>query len=495
MLVAASLVAALLSAGPAMAEPAALTPAQVKYYTVLASYRDAPENLDEIAGRFLGISTRAIDIYRLNAGRLQADNHALTDGDDLHPGWILILPWDAIGDGVEIGVPPGTGNGGPAGPQAQPSGTVPGGSAGQGDAGRCIGVATAARTESYWAYERMAAGRAWNRTRGEGVLVGLADSGVDATVAQLSGRVTPGANIASGASRGDVDCLGTGTAMASIIAARPDIDTAQAGGVVVGMAPGSVILPLRVVGDTPTSDPARTAAAIEVAVSAGAKVIALGGYVDASNEATIAAIRVAIDHDVVVIAPALTNPGPEHTLRTEGLLWVGGIGPDGQQAADYLACGVDIVAPGIDVATLTMGGARARSSSGSQYAVAFVAGTAALVRSAFPDLSAAQVTRRIKATVDRAATAPAGDGGAWGMVNASNAVTAQLDDGDRTADAPGRINPWAVIGLMLLVAGIATVVLIARQRQPRAERPPAPTFTGRAQVVPGGSPSEPRAET
>jgi hypothetical protein len=67
------------------------------------------------------------------------------------------------------------------------------------------------------------------------------------------------------------------------------------------------------------------------------------------------------------------------------------------------------------------------TGSGTHYAVAYTAAEAALVRAAYPDLTAQQVTHRIKVTADRM-----GDGEpphsqyGWGFLNPGEAVTKVL---------------------------------------------------------------------
>jgi hypothetical protein len=75
---------------PAEAAGSSATPAQ-------------PEVLYEIAQRFLGDGNRYDEIFTLNKGRLQPDGGALTVVTSLDPGWILQLPADAKGPGLQFG--------------------------------------------------------------------------------------------------------------------------------------------------------------------------------------------------------------------------------------------------------------------------------------------------------------------------------------------------------------------------------------------------------
>jgi hypothetical protein len=64
------------------------------------------DSLWGIAERYLGSGIRYKEIYELNKGRLQPDGERLTLESLIYPGWTLVLPADAHGDGlVEVGGP------------------------------------------------------------------------------------------------------------------------------------------------------------------------------------------------------------------------------------------------------------------------------------------------------------------------------------------------------------------------------------------------------
>ncbi|MFY1698393.1 hypothetical protein [Solwaraspora sp. WMMA2101] len=86
-------------------EPAPPT-GPVKYYRVQLSFNGEPEFLFAIAERFLGDGNRAVEIFELNEGRLQPDGNRLTDPAVISPNWILQVPEDAEGEGVEFGALP-----------------------------------------------------------------------------------------------------------------------------------------------------------------------------------------------------------------------------------------------------------------------------------------------------------------------------------------------------------------------------------------------------
>ncbi|MFJ8582320.1 S8 family serine peptidase [Micromonospora sp. NPDC093277] len=498
------------AAEPARAEPAGQTPAGefVKYYVVGSTHQDRPENLDEIAGWFLGAPGRATDIRHLNAGRRQPDGAALGNDQTLRPGWLLVLPWDAVGDGVRYGVLPSPAPLSPASAGPQPVTSVrteavppAGGEPAQPSRSAAPprdGCSTTqpARPRSDWARRRLAVDQAWERSQGEGVLAAVVDSGVDGGLAELAGRVTPGADIPAGTGHGDIDCLGSGTAMASILAARSRTDGSGpvADGEVAGMAPAATVLPIRVVAGVPSSTPADGAVAIEVAVSAGARVVALGSYVDVTDPAVARALVQAREHDVLVVAAAVSEPSSDVSPRpappaSTGVLWVGGVGPEGQPVDQYRPGQVDVVAPGIDVPSLGAGDPAVRSSSGSQYAVAAVAGLAVLIRSAFPHLDAAQVRHRIEATADGAAGPPDPVRG-HGMINPRAAVTLQLAEESEAAPASGSAAPHlsrlvaVLLTVLLVVAALAVVIRHTGWRNGSARAAKVPSLAVRIASFP-----------
>ncbi|GHC96255.1 hypothetical protein GCM10007079_48650 [Nocardiopsis terrae] len=93
-------------AAPASAEPVPVDPyancPTLIYYTV----PEASGGLFEIAETVLGDPVRASEIYEYTQGRVQPDGGALTSDQELRPGWHLIMPWDAAGEGVLEGQDP-----------------------------------------------------------------------------------------------------------------------------------------------------------------------------------------------------------------------------------------------------------------------------------------------------------------------------------------------------------------------------------------------------
>jgi hypothetical protein len=415
-----------LAAGRAAeAAPATRGPSgYVKYYVVTSGFDGKPEDLAEIAARFLGSAARSRQIFDLNVGVTQPDGGELTNPNLIDVGWVLTLPWDAVGPGVVYGlradavIPPPPP---PAPVTRHPTHRRPSRHRRRRTAGGCAATPpSASGTQDDWATLRVAPQQAWPFTRGAGVTVAVLDSGVDATAPELAGRVTSGADMVSGTALANTDCLGSGTAMAGIIAA----DAGAEGGFT-GMAPDATIMPVKVA-PTRSGAPAEDqASAVQVAVAAGAKVIALGSYIDPDLPAVAATIKQAAARNVVVVAaaPSRSRDSAAAIAAAPGVVWVGAISINGSLAWKYQPGLVDVVAPGTDVASVGITGTGGFVGSGTQYAVAFAAGEAALVRARYPKLTAAQVVRRMELTASPVGQQVPDATYGWGLIDPLAAVT------------------------------------------------------------------------
>lgn len=266
---------------------------------------------------------------------------------------------------------------------------------------------------------------------GTGVTVAVLDSGVDANHPQLGAAILTGQDLLDPKGDARTDCVGHGTAVASIIAARP-----TAGSGPRGLAPGVRILPI-VVSERAESDGvvsgdgniAELAAGIARAVSHRPRpaVINLSIATTADDPAVRAAIQAALDADIVVVA-AVGNqhdhgdPAP-FPASYPGVVGVGAIGPDGSRwGMSQVGSYVDIVAPGDQIVAAAAGGGHS-SFQGTSFAAPFVSATAALIRARWPALSRTEVQRRLLATADPAAGArPSADYG-YGVLNPTRALT------------------------------------------------------------------------
>ncbi len=343
---------------------------------------------------------------------------------------------------------------------------------------------TAAPAGPPWAQRTLRFSSVWDRTRGGGVTVAVVDSGVDANP-QFGHRVILGPDLAA-ADRGglvNADCVGHGTAMASIIAAAP-----VPGISFTGVAPAARILSVKI-SNSDTFATGVTPQAIRDAVALGASVINLSLAAADDVPALRSAVEFALRSNVVVVAAAGNDSeqggtGPFYPAAYPGVLSVGAIGPGGALAGfSDRRTPVSVTAPGVNVTSAYPGvfpDAYDPAQNGTSFAAAFVSGVVALVRSAYPRLDAAQVVTRIEATADGAA----GPGTGHGLVNPIRAVTAQAAGeqaaGKRaTSKQPARkatAGPGAgtvaltvtagSFGLLIVVIAAVLAVSAGRRRRP-----------------------------
>jgi membrane-anchored mycosin MYCP len=288
-----------------------------------------------------------------------------------------------------------------------------------------------ASDEPPWAQVHQGLNRLAGLADGAGVLVAVVDSGVDATHPQLTGAVVAGLDLLDAGSDGRVDCVGHGTAVASIVAGR-----ARPGVAFRGVAPAATVFPVRVSerGDDESGGRAaplaEVAAAVRRCAERGARVINLSLTTDRDDPALREAVRYARARDALVVAAAGNRFEAGNPLQFpaayEGVVGVGAVQADGARVpASQTGPHVDLVAPGADITAAARGGGYARYA-GTSFAAAFVAGTAALVRQYHPELTADQVAQRLLATADALNPDPTSGFGA-GLVNPYRAVTASLD--------------------------------------------------------------------
>ncbi|GIH12425.1 type VII secretion-associated serine protease mycosin [Rugosimonospora africana] len=340
-----------------------------------------------------------------------------------------------------------------------------------------------------WAEQRYQPQRLSGIADGTGVVVAVLDSGVDGTSPLLHGRVLPGTD-ELGSGDGRLDCVGHGTAVASIIAASGSGDGFA------GLAPRARILPVRVteqeiVGGTVTGRPgtvAGLAGALRWAVAHGARVLNVSLVVYQDTAVLRSAVADALAHDVVVVAAAgnghSRGSGPDrvpYPAGYPGVLGVGAVGPDGQRLSESpIGPFVDVVAPGGSVVAAGEGKSLA-SYNGTSFATPFVSATAALIRQRDPGLPAAEVSARILATADPVPDGRPSGGYGYGVVNPYRAVTESPDAaGPASAPVPARVAPRPVatpapvrgraVALALAGAGLVALVVLAATIVPRASR-------------------------
>jgi subtilisin family serine protease len=274
--------------------------------------------------------------------------------------------------------------------------------------------------------------------RGQGVTIAEIDSGVNASLPELRGRILRGTDLGRsgiGHVDRDRDRFGHGTGMASIMVGRPGLFG------ITGLAPGAKILPVAVplVGTTDANQSENLPAAIRYAADHGAKIInlSLGGRRSprtAGDQPCPADEQSAVFHAIhqgAIVVASVGNTGPKTDAVEEpgvclGVLSVGAVDTTGRVASfssrqPYLS----LVAPGVDVPSLGRVPGQAYSGKGTSQAAAIVSASLALVWSAYPHLPAQAIEARVLATLD-SPHHPASSAYGHGMLDTYRAVTAHV---------------------------------------------------------------------
>jgi subtilisin family serine protease len=379
------------------------------------------------------------------------------------------------------------------------------------------------RGKEYW-LEDYGIAEAWKSTQGEGVTVAIIDSGIDSTHPDLEGAVVGGTDASgagdAGGQRGIGEVPGHGTLVATLLAGRGHTDepdpapTQQSGGSsakatptpspapppfsqygqgpdgIVGVAPKADLLAVSVwiEGQTSGPNPAGVTVdeqvpdAVRWAVDHGADVInmSLGSTSTAWPESWDQAFLYAEENDVVVVAAAgnraggLTQVGAPATIP--GVLAVAGLDRSGVASAEASSEGISIAvaAPSENLVGGLPGGFYA-DWSGTSGAAPLVSGVAALIRSRYPDLSAAQVVNRIVGTA-RDAGAPGFDTlYGYGVLDVAAAVGEDI-----------------VVPKENRLGSMAEWIELYRRGGQDPEPAPAPSSQAAAEAIP--APPVPRAE-
>jgi membrane-anchored mycosin MYCP len=376
---------------------------------------------------------------------------------------------------------------------------------------------------------------AWRYGRGDGQVVAVVDTGI--RPGPRLPNVEAGGDFV-GTTDGLTDCDGHGTLVAGLIAGQPGDDVFS--GVAPGARLISIrSTSARYAPRNSAADPATARAALDVqtlaraivrAADLGARIInvsavtclAAGKTVE-QNELGAALRYAAVEKDVVIVAAAgnnraglnagsacpsnpLSDPGrPDDPRNWAGVtsvsipswwqpyvLSVGSLTADGRPSAFTMAGPwVGIAAPGENVASVSNadGGGLANALpndqgdlfgvNGTSYAAAYVSGVAALVRSRFPDLTSAQVVRRLTESAHGAARSPSNLVGA-GIVDPVAALTWDISDTDSAApetrqvaapaapaekDSTPRTIALAGTGALLVAAALTAVIAANRRKK------------------------------
>jgi subtilisin family serine protease len=286
---------------------------------------------------------------------------------------------------------------------------------------------TASDLKSLWALERIhALPLTRNVTENTPVLVAVLDTGIDKDHEDLYGKVVAEIDLSKSPSADDV--YGHGTPIAGIIVA--DIDNNLG---VMGLAPESRLINVKVAGDDGKCQLSTLAAGIIWAVDNGARVINISIEIKESRPELLEAVDYAWDKGALIIAAAGNdnNSLPVYPAACDNSIAVTAIQENGALAplANY-GDWVDVAAPGLDIYS-TLPDNRYGYKHGTSFATAYVSGLAALLFSLATDTNGDgklndEVRRALEAGCDAIDIAGTGNG----VINVAGSVAVlALDPG------------------------------------------------------------------
>ncbi len=306
---------------------------------------------------------------------------------------------------------------------------------------------------------------AWKQSTGSGVTVAVIDTGVDGTHPDLVDNVLEGYDASGEGSPNGWQGLGVepmhGTEVASLIAGHghnvsgiPKI-AGQPGkpAGVIGVAPDAKILPisLNMVSNAEKSIDEQIPAAVRYAVDHGAQVINLS---IGSNKTTWPkswddAFAYAEEKGVVVVASAgnrgsgITQVGAPATIP--GVLTVGGVDRQREASKGSSTQGISIgvTAPSNDMIAAAPGN-KYMIWSGSSASAPLVSGLAALIKSKYPNLSAAQIIQRITESADDTGAVGRDPVYGFGIINPLMALDSSTPQ-DATENPLGSLKAWIAV--------------------------------------------------
>ncbi|MFS0893150.1 S8 family peptidase [Microbacterium sp. 179-I 3D3 NHS] len=298
------------------------------------------------------------------------------------------------------------------------------------------------RAAEYW-LDGARIREAWQTTRGDGVTIAIIDTGIGKAPQTFAGAVTGGTDVSGAGTPDGRTPLGAvdgdhGSWVASLAAGRGAPD----GTGMIGVAPEANLLSISVGFGAAAAVPftEQVAKAMRWAVDNGADVINLSFTTNTLDwdESWDDAFLHAFENDVVVVVAAGNRGSGTNIIGAPatipGVLTVGGVDQTGTASVEASTQGITI---GISAPSEGLLGVSANgeivSWSGTSGAAPIVAGIAALIRSAHPDMKAIDVINRIIRTAMPVPDAqkPRDPLYGFGLVDAAAAISADIAPVDR----------------------------------------------------------------
>ena len=291
-----------------------------------------------------------------------------------------------------------------------------------------------------WNLKTIGMEEAWRSgLTGKGVVVAIVDSGLSSMTGDIDkDRILPGKNCVGGT--GVTDTIGHGTFIAGIIGATKDNHVGIA-----GIAPGVTIAPIKSYATSDT-DFAALAAGIYAAVDEyHCDILNISAGDPEIVPEVQAAIQHAVDEGVIIVAAAGNSGGKElvYPASYDGVISVSSVDKDLViSATSNRNDHVFVAAPGVGVYSLGRLPGTVTLSSGTSFAAPVVAGVAALLKEAWPQMTANDFMEILKVSCRDLSTKGRDIYYGWGLIQAPDAIRAAADYfGDEAPDMSAPDNP------------------------------------------------------
>ncbi|RXT08159.1 S8 family peptidase [Ammoniphilus sp. CFH 90114] len=239
-----------------------------------------------------------------------------------------------------------------------------------------------------WGVSRVQAPTAWSRNQGDGVRVGIIDTGIDARHPDLRDNVKGGINTVDTSSP-FVDRNGHGTHVAGIVAALNN----QIG--VVGVSPKAALYALKAFDADGTASLTDIAQAIDWAIDNNIRILNLSFGSRDTSKILHQAIKAALKKGILMIASAGNSSETlDYPARHPEVLAVGAINKNGRVPSfSNFGKTLNYVEPGVDILSTWPESPNYNTLSGTSMATPHLTGICALLLSQAPELTPSQIKR------------------------------------------------------------------------------------------------------
>lgn len=271
---------------------------------------------------------------------------------------------------------------------------------------------------SEWHLAKINAGAAWDRTQGAGVTIAILDTGVLSAHPDLAPNIVPGWNFYDN-NADTSDVVGHGTAVAGTAAAATNNGLGVA-----SVAGAARIMPIRISDTTGYAFYSTVAQGITFAADKQVRVANVSFVGLAKSASVISAAQYMKSKDGLVVVSAGNNGIDEAITPTSSMIPVSATDSNDARAS-WSSYGnfVAVAAPGTAIWTTNRSGSYSQWQ-GTSFASPVVAGVVALMMSANPALSSAQIESLLYSTAVDLGVAGRDSSFGYGRIQAAAAVNA-----------------------------------------------------------------------